>query len=111
MHHLDQAFQIFLVQHLRKTDKVGRYGGEEFLLVLSDTPLEDAVSVMKVILEKFGQVVHHAGENDFHVTFSAGVISSRVTQDVAVMLESVDKGLYEAKHNGRNQVTAIENVF
>lgn len=106
-----RSLSHFLVQHLRKTDKVGRYGGEEFLLVLSDTPLEDAVSVMKVILEKFGQVVHHAGENDFHVTFSAGVISSRVTQDVAVMLESVDKGLYEAKHNGRNQVTAIENVF
>lgn len=106
-----RSLSHFLVQHLRKTDKVGRYGGEEFMLVLSDTPLEDAVSVMKVILEKFGQVVHHAGENDFHVTFSAGVISSRVTQDVAVMLESVDKGLYEAKHNGRNQVTAIENVF
>lgn len=106
-----RSLSHFLVQHLRKTDKVGRYGGEEFMVVLPDTPLEDAVSVMKVILEKFGRVIHHATENDFHVTFSAGVISSRVTQNVTVMLESVDKGLYEAKHNGRNQVTAIETVF
>jgi len=106
-----RSLSHFLVQHLRKTDKVGRYGGEEFMVVLPDTCLEDAVSVIRAILEKFGQVVHHAAEKDFHVTFSAGVISSRVTQEVAVMLESVDKGLYKAKHNGRNQVTAIEHVL
>ncbi len=106
-----RSLSHFLVQNLRKTDKVGRYGGEEFMVVLPDTPQEEAVSVMKGILEKFGQVIHHAAEHDFHVTFSAGVISSRVTQDVAVMLERVDKGLYEAKHNGRNQVVAIEKLI
>jgi diguanylate cyclase (GGDEF)-like protein len=106
-----RSLSHFLVQHLRKTDKVGRYGGEEFMVVLPETTLEDAVSVMQTILDKFGEIIHHSAENDFHITFSAGVISSRVTQDIEVMLENVDKGLYKAKNNGRNQVTAIKKLI
>ena len=106
-----RSFAHFLVQHLRKTDKVGRYGGEEFMVVLPETALRDAVVVINSILEKFRQVVHHAPGRDFQVTFSAGVISSNATNNVALLLESVDKSLYEAKHAGRNQVFATEKVI
>jgi diguanylate cyclase (GGDEF)-like protein len=105
-----RSLSHFLIQHLRKTDKVGRYGGEEFMVVFPETSLKSAVTVMNSILEKFRQVAHHAPNADFHVTFSAGVISSKLTQNVAQLLTTVDKGLYTAKNSGRNQVIAAENL-
>ena len=105
-----RSLSHFLVQHLRKTDKVGRYGGEEFMVVFPETPLKDAVEVLNAILRKFRQVLHHAHSNDFQVTFSAGVISNKTTMDFAQLIENVDKELYKAKNSGRDQVFAVENI-
>lgn len=99
-----RSLSHFLLQRLRKTDSVGRYGGEEFMLLLPDTSGEDALHLVQDILKGFSEVEHHPHDYEaFKVTFSAGVISSDQESDGDSLIESVDKVLYEAKEGGRNQ--------
>lgn len=104
-----RSLSHFLVQRLRKADKVGRYGGEEFMVLLPGTRLMDAKKLFDNILKDFGKIQHHTlDNNEFEVTFSAGVISNEITKDIALLLEQVDQSLYKAKEGGRNQVFATE---
>ncbi len=97
------ALSLFLKQRLRKTDSIGRYGGEEFAVILPDTKGEDALHVMNAIREVFSQLEHSAGDAEFKVSFSCGVCS--FTGDNAdSIIEQADEALYEAKHQGRNNV-------
>lgn len=101
----------FLIQRLRKSDKVGRYGGEEFMVLLPETGMSEAKDLFDGILNDFGEIHHHDSEgNNFNVTFSAGVISNEITEDIAVLLERVDQTLYKAKSGGRNQVLETERL-
>lgn len=97
------ALSLFLKQRLRKTDSIGRYGGEEFAVILADTKGEDALHVMNDIREVFSQLEHSAGDSEFKVSFSCGVCS--FTGDNAdSIIEQADEALYEAKRQGRNNV-------
>jgi len=102
-----RSLSHFLAQRLRKADKIGRYGGEEFMVLLPDTKLEEAVQLFKEILADFSSIEHHdLGGKPFHVTFSCGMISNRCGPTTSALLEKVDQALYMAKHQGRNQVLA-----
>ena len=92
---------LFLRQSLRKTDPIGRYGGEEFAVVLIDANLEQAAAVMDKIRKNFARLIHD--HNDLRVSFSCGV-SQWQGQSVSELIAETDKALYEAKHQGRNQV-------
>ena len=94
-----------LKQRLRVTDIIGRYGGEEFGVVLLDTDLKTAQHVMDEIRVNFSKLNHHhASQTDFRVTFSCGVSSFPLYQDVQSICESADQALYRAKAHGRNCV-------
>lgn len=96
-----------LQQRIRRTDKAGRYGGEEFLLVLPDCSSQDAVPLLDRILESFRSIVFHASGEDFYCTFSAGIASSQSDYSQAeTMLSAADEKLYQAKSLGRNRVLA-----
>jgi len=97
------ALSLFLKQRLRKTDIVGRYGGEEFAVILADTSGEDALHVMNDIREVFSQLEHSADEADFKVSFSCGVCSFTGSNSDTIVKEA-DEALYEAKRQGRNNV-------
>ena len=106
-----RSLSHFLLQRLRKSDKVGRYGGEEFMVLLPDTDLSEAKVLFDNILEDFRDVHHHdLDANEFEVTFSGGVISNQITKDTSLMLELVDQTLYKAKTTGRNQVLVTEKL-
>jgi diguanylate cyclase (GGDEF)-like protein len=93
-----------LQQRLRKTDVIGRYGGEEFAVMLPDTDGQTATRVMDEIRSGFAQVRQCSGPAEFHVTFSCGVADFPTYEDAIRINKAADDALYEAKRAGRNQV-------
>ncbi len=93
-----------LQQRLRKTDVIGRYGGEEFVVILTGTDGASAFSVMDRIRDGLAHIRQHAGSADFSVTFSCGIASFPQYPDGAVLTQAADQALYEAKRGGRNRV-------
>jgi diguanylate cyclase (GGDEF)-like protein len=100
-----RALANLLRQRLRRIDSLGRYGGEEFLLVLPDCPTEQALRILDEIRQRFAELHFIAGGQQFSVTLSAGIAS---TEDAPTgaddLLEKADRAMYAAKHGGRNQV-------
>lgn len=95
-----------LKQRIRRTDKAGRYGGEEFVLVLPDCSSDDALPMLQVILDSFRHIAFHAAGSDFYCSFSAGIACNQVGLSAEAMLNAADEKLYQAKSLGRNQVIA-----
>jgi diguanylate cyclase (GGDEF)-like protein len=93
-----------LRQRLRRTDVIGRSGGEEFTVILPNTPPEAAVKLMDTLRETFGQVLHHSEESVFRATFSCGLASSPPLNELTDLSSAADKALYIAKNKGRDQV-------
>lgn len=93
-----------LTRRLRNTDIIGRYGGEEFAVVMPNTNGKEAAQIVDQLRAGFGQVLHRAGEKDFTVTFSAGIASYPECSTPTLLAEAADRALYDAKHQGRNQV-------
>lgn len=95
-----------LRKRIRKTDRAGRYGGEEFLLVLPDCTGLKAVELVENMLAIFNNFHFSAGDKQFTCSFSAGVASTSDNSfvDVDALIEAADKALYTAKRAGRNRV-------
>lgn len=108
--HVLQSISRMLQQRLRRTDIIGRYGGEEFAILLPDTSREKAFTLLNTIREDWGATSHQAGGEDFRVTFSAGISTSPPFHDAAWMINAADTALYEAKQRGRNQVRWAERT-
>lgn len=95
----------FLAQRLRRTsDVIGRYGGEEFAVVLSNTDADSAHRLIDELRRDFSALVHQSDDGPFQVTFSAGLcdLSERTTGRELVL--AADRALYRAKKNGRNRI-------
>lgn len=95
------AFSKILQKHMRQTDKLARWGGEEFVLLLINTELQDGVSVAKNLLERIQQ---HSFGTVGSVTCSIGLSTLKAGDTPKTFLNRADAALYRAKHEGRNQV-------
>ncbi len=93
-----------LRQRLRRTDLVGRYGGEEFVAIVVDCSAAEAMKLLDGIRQYFATLAFMAREGGFHVSFSAGVAEIQGPESVESVLGRADEALYEAKLAGRNQV-------
>jgi len=93
-----------LQQRLRKIDIVGRYGGEEFAVILSDIDAAFAAKVMDAFRLSFSKIKHRVEGREFSVTFSCGLASSQAYGDPLALSIAADKALYEAKESGRNRI-------
>ena len=98
-----KALAGFLRAHLRNTDILGRYGGEEFGIIMLDASVEQAVQVIDKLRSKFEKIIHHSATKNFSVTFSAGVSSCNLKDENAI-IQRADELLYKAKNEGRNRV-------
>jgi two-component system, cell cycle response regulator len=94
----------YLKQRLRRVDVVGRYGGEEFVVVFFDATLEQAVERLNSIREGFAQIYHAYDEGIFSVTFSAGLAHYPSYTNMMELMVAADNALYAAKRAGRNRV-------
>lgn len=99
-----KSLSRLLQQRLRKTDIKGRYGGEEFAIILPDTKGTAAVKILDEIRAGFAQVRQQAEGAEFSVTFSCGIAVFPNISDSTQLNEAADKALYQAKRQGRNQV-------
>jgi diguanylate cyclase (GGDEF)-like protein len=93
-----------LRQRLRRTDIIGRYGGEEFAVILPNTRPDVAFRLMDDLRTSFAEILHRSDESDFSVTFSCGIAGFPAFSDLSELSSSADRALYKAKQNGRNQV-------
>ena len=93
----------FLKQRLRSSDIIGRYGGEEFAILLPDTTAESALPVLEELREGFEKIEHRlpTSDNHIHVTFSCGIAAFPRYTDVTILSEAADQALYQAKQEGR----------
>ncbi|WP_421682379.1 PleD family two-component system response regulator [Stutzerimonas urumqiensis] len=99
-----KSLALFLKQRLRKTDQIGRYGGEEFAVVLPDTDARAAGDVLDEIRRRFAEIHYPAKPRDLSCTFSCGIAELAPGTDVKALTQQADEALYRAKHGGRNRV-------
>lgn len=95
-----------LHQHVRRIDCFGRVGGEEFVLVMSGTKLEDAIELIERMLTtiRFSRPLNNVP--DFGYTCSAGIAACLETDSAPDLYRRADQALYEAKLSGRDRVRA-----
>ncbi|WP_371374135.1 response regulator [Sporomusa aerivorans] len=93
-----------LEQRLRSTDIIGRMGGEEFAVIMPDTPVATAYQVMEEIRTKFEGICHESVNGTFHATFSCGLAGFPRYTDATGLYNAADKALYKAKDLGRNRI-------
>lgn len=94
----------YLKTSIRSSDLIGRMGGEEFMIVMPETSLEDA---KKRILDLHASYRSPANLNK-RMTFSVGMSCASGDEDYKVTLSRADQALYEAKREGRNRVVVSE---
>lgn len=87
----------------RETDSVGRYGGEEFLIILPETKLEPAAELAERIRSVVSETTTTTGKN---ITCSIGVASYSKGESMLDLLKRADDRVYKAKDLGRNRVTS-----
>lgn len=98
------AFAQLLKQRLRAGDTIGRYGGEEFGLVLPDIAGPGALALIDTLREAFSEIEHSSDSGTFRVTVSAGVATCPQYTSAPAIRDAADAALYRAKRAGRNRV-------
>ncbi len=98
------ALSRILRQRLRTSDIIGRYGGEEFAVLLTETDSKKAFELVDELREDFSHLTFNANDVVFSCTFSAGIASFGKFWSLEHIREASDQALYRAKQGGRNRV-------
>ncbi|GAB3537646.1 hypothetical protein GCM10027343_01350 [Noviherbaspirillum agri] len=91
---------------LRTLDVIARFGGEEFLIVLPDTTLDDAVKTITRVQRELTKQIFMYNQQRLLITFSAGVALRQPGEDSTALIKRADEALYAAKKAGKNRVIA-----
>ncbi|MEA1652381.1 diguanylate cyclase [Nitrospirillum sp. BR 11164] len=96
-----------LLQRLRRTDIIGRYGGEEFAVIMPGTTARAAAERLDTLRQQFATIRHGQGDKAFQVTFSVGVAELQPDMTAQALNVLADEVLYQAKRKGRNRVEVV----
>jgi diguanylate cyclase (GGDEF)-like protein len=99
-----RTFAITMFANVRGIDRFGRYGGEEFLLILPDLSEESAVRSLNRLRSIIADLDWSAFSPNMKVTISAGVATLKPNESADTLLARADNALYAAKAGGRNRV-------
>jgi len=101
-----RTFAITVFANIRPIDKFGRYGGEEFLLLLPDTSGEGAARILDRLRAIIADLDWSAFSPGMQVTISAGVATLKPNETPDIILARADGALYAAKARGRNRIAS-----
>jgi diguanylate cyclase (GGDEF)-like protein len=108
-----KAFTDVISSMLRRSDIVGRIGGEEFALILPDTDIDGARHLLEQIRNKASEqtvVVGHA-QTSFTVSVGLAFSNNQSINSLSALIEQADKALYQAKSKGKNCVVQYSPTF
>ena len=89
---------------MRSQDLIGRYGGEEFLLIFPDTEKETVIEIVERIRQHIAASPFHVNDISITVTISGGITLIQKDDTMDSLIERADNLMYKAKNNGRNRV-------
>ena len=101
-----RTFAISVFANIRSIDRFGRFGGEEFLLVLPETPHETAIRLLERLRAIIAELDWNAFSPGMRVTLSAGITSLKANETSDTILARADRALYSAKAQGRNRIVS-----
>jgi diguanylate cyclase (GGDEF)-like protein len=93
---------------LRETDAVGRYGGEEFVILMPETPGNNAVRTLERLRQKIRAAQVAGLDVNERITVSIGLACYRHGEDIMQCVARADAALYEAKRTGRDRIVCDE---
>ncbi|UCH93570.1 MAG: GGDEF domain-containing protein [Candidatus Aminicenantes bacterium] len=93
---------------VRKQDTVGRWGGEEFILLLPESPLEGGKIVAEGIRKRIAAETFSFKSQLFSITITLGVTEFSETMDIDDCIKQADESMYSGKRKGKNQVVSVE---
>lgn len=99
-----QTFASLLAANVRDGDLAARLGGEEFVIILSETTMDQATQIAERVRESFAGQQFISSSGSFVVTVSAGIAGGDSDTDIIALLRQADTALYDAKRSGRNRV-------
>ncbi|MCC2617125.1 sensor domain-containing diguanylate cyclase [Aestuariibacter halophilus] len=97
-----------LKQEVRQLDTIGRWGGEEFVVLLPDVSRDHAMSVAERARQRIVDAPMPLEDGELSITASFGLAQGKTTRSLASLLADADTALYEAKRSGRNRVCSFE---
>jgi len=107
---LKKVAQIFS-GNLRKSDSIGRFGGEEFIIMMPETKIQGGLEICERLRTSVEQERFQGQDKSTYLTISIGLSVFPEAGDTAeALINSADKALYEAKQSGRNRVMTYQNV-
>jgi diguanylate cyclase (GGDEF)-like protein len=95
------AFASIIRKHTRKADRVGRWGGEEFIVICPETSINGAITLAKHLQSCIERFEFPKANNQ---TASFGITEFRPNDSIESLVGRADNALYQAKHRGRNRV-------
>ncbi len=101
------AFAKILKKMCRNVDVVGRYGGEEFIAILSDTGINGAIKFANKVRQQVERTKLMYQGSHIKITTSGGIAERKALQSVKATMQSADQRLYDAKKSGRNRIEPI----
>jgi diguanylate cyclase len=93
-----------LRKRLRASDFIARFGGEEFVILLPTTPMDEGLALLERLREGIEQCPFHFKGERVTVTVSMGITLFQPGERSDVVLKRADQALYRAKHEGRNRI-------
>lgn len=103
-----RAIALQLREHIRLPDMIGRYGGEEFLIILPHGTLKAAAEQAGRLCQQIRAAPIFSGQHVIPITVSIGIAQYNLHEDWRALLDRADQALYQAKNNGRDQWAVLE---